>query len=117
ALWDIVQGASFVILPSEWYENNPLSVIESFAYGKPVIGSSIGGIPEIIRHGDTGFLFEPGNLAQLKVSLLLANELNGEDYGRMSRACRVFAEDHFQETRHYGELLSIYERLLNTNKN
>ena len=70
-LWNIVKNASFIIIPSEWYENNPLSIIESYAYGKPVIGSRIGGIPEILKHDKTGYLFNHGKEADLKKVLLV----------------------------------------------
>ena len=60
-LSELIRHASFVIVPSEWYENNPLTILEAYSQGKPVIGSAIGGIPEIIDEGKTGFLFEAGN--------------------------------------------------------
>ena len=41
----------YIIVPSEWYENNPMTVLEAFAYGRPVIGADIGGIPEIVIDG------------------------------------------------------------------
>ena len=44
-LADLYRNAAFVVVPSEWYENAPMSILESFAYGKPVIGTRIGGIP------------------------------------------------------------------------
>ena len=63
-LTDIVGNARAVILPSEWYENCPFSVMESQMYGTPVIGADIGGIPELIQEGKTGELFESGNVEQ-----------------------------------------------------
>jgi len=84
-----------VVAPSEWYENNPNSILESFALGRPIIGSRIGRIPELVespvhargdetlqtalslgvKDGETGLLFEPGNVADLraKIEYLLAN--------------------------------------------
>lgn len=52
---------SYSIIPSICYENFPFSIIESFNYAVPVIGSKIGGIPEIITNNYNGFLFEPGD--------------------------------------------------------
>ena len=49
ALHEAVRSARAVVLPSEWYENAPMSVLEAYALGKPVIGARIGGIPELIR--------------------------------------------------------------------
>lgn len=62
----LVQEAQFSIYPSEWYENCPFSVIESQMYLTPVIGSNMGGIPELIREGETGELFEAGNVDELE---------------------------------------------------
>ena len=58
----LIQNCRFVIVPSEWYDNSPLVIYESFAYGKPVIGARMGGIPELIDHNENGFHFEAGNV-------------------------------------------------------
>lgn len=60
-LYKVIAGADFSICPSECYENCPFSVMESIAYGTPVLGADIGGIPELIRVGETGELFKSGN--------------------------------------------------------
>lgn len=58
ALWAEVEEARAVVLPSEWYENGPMSVIEAFVRGRPLIGARIGGIPELIVEDQTGWSFE-----------------------------------------------------------
>lgn len=62
----IIEGAKFMVLPSEWSENNPLTVIESQSLGTPVLGARIGGIPELIEDGINGMTFESGNMEDLK---------------------------------------------------
>ncbi len=62
---DIAGKARFMVIPSEWYENNPLSVIESLCLGTPVLGARIGGIPELIEEGRNGLVFESGNREDL----------------------------------------------------
>lgn len=62
----IIEGAKFMVLPSEWSENNPLTVIESQSLGTPVLGARIGGIPELIEEGVNGMTFESGNVEDLK---------------------------------------------------
>lgn len=64
-LYKVIGEARFVVVPSIWYENCPFTVIESQCLGTPVIGSSLGGIPELIEVGKTGELFEAGNVEQL----------------------------------------------------
>ena len=65
-LKELVSKALFSIYPSQWYENCPFSVMESQMYMTPVLGADIGGIPELIKDGVTGELFESGNAVQLK---------------------------------------------------
>ncbi|MBX6361783.1 MAG: glycosyltransferase family 4 protein [Acidobacterium ailaaui] len=59
----------FTIVPSIWYEPLGMVVIESFSYGVPVIASNIGGIPEMIKEGENGLLFEPGNVNEIAEKL------------------------------------------------
>ena len=65
ALEKLIREAKFTVYPSEWYENCPFSVIESILYGTPVLGADIGGIPELIRPGENGELFQSGNKEEL----------------------------------------------------
>lgn len=65
----LIRKAKISVYPSQWYENCPFSVIESQMYGTPAIGSRIGGIPELIREGETGELFEAGNVQELEAVL------------------------------------------------
>ncbi|MTK64683.1 MAG: glycosyltransferase family 4 protein [Methanobacterium sp.] len=57
--------AGYLLLPSLWYENAPVAIVEAAAYGLGVIGSNIGGIPEFIEPGRTGLLFPPGDSTAL----------------------------------------------------
>jgi glycosyltransferase involved in cell wall biosynthesis len=87
-----VQKGMFAVLPSEWYENNPLMVIEAFALGKPVIGSRIGGIQELVEYSKTGLTFEPGNSVELKGKILwLLNPPTTNRNGKSQTVCRIAA--------------------------
>ena len=68
-LKELISKAMCSVYPSEWYENCPFSVIESQMYGTPVIGSRMGGIPELIQENKTGFMFEAGNADDLEKKL------------------------------------------------
>ena len=61
----LLSHADHLLIPSLWYENAPVAVVEAAAYGIGVIGSRIGGIPELVTQGKTGLLFEPGDVAGL----------------------------------------------------
>ena len=65
ALETLIVGARFVVVPSECYENCPLTILESQVHGVPVLAADIGGIPELVRDGETGELFESGNAHEL----------------------------------------------------
>ncbi len=101
-----VGACMFTVLASECYENNPRSVIESFALGKPVIGSRIGGIPELVAEG-RGFCFRAGDARQLRERI---QELAGDpDAMRaMGRNARQYVETHLDQDTFYGKLMDVY---------
>ncbi len=110
-LYREVMESMAVVLPSEWYENYPVSVMETLVLGKPVIGSRIGGIPEMVKDHETGLTFESGNSADLseKLRQLLDNPSRAAEMGRNAR---MFAEKEFDIENHYAKLMEIYERAL-----
>ena len=76
ALEMLIRQARFTVCPSECYENCPFSVMESQMYGTPVLGANIGGIPELIRVGETGELFESGNIQEIGAAIF---NMEGKD--------------------------------------
>lgn len=111
-LWNLVTNSSFVVVPSEWYENNPLTIIEAYSLGKPVIGAQIGGIPEIIVDKKTGFLFKSCDVNSLYEVLLKAIQINDEEYDNMSNYALGFAKSNFSDEIHYKKLISIYNDVI-----
>jgi glycosyltransferase involved in cell wall biosynthesis len=105
------KGAAVVVVPSEWHENSPLSILEAMAYGKPIVASRIGGIPELVKEGTTGLLFEPKSISQLSSSIetLLKNPDLRAEFGRNARKI-VEAEYSFQT--HGSALFSLYGSLV-----
>lgn len=83
---DLISQAKASIYPSIWYENCPLSVMESISLGTPVIGSNIGGIPELIDDSKNGLLFEAGNVKDLKDKICTL-EKNSETVEAMALEC------------------------------
>ena len=80
----LIAKAKCSVYPSEWYENCPFSVMESQLYFTPVVASRMGGIPELIRDGETGLMFEAGNADDLesKLRYLLFEEGVAEQYSQ-----------------------------------
>ena len=111
-LIQLIQNAYFVIVPSEWYENNPMTIIESYHLGVPVIGANIGGISEIIQSRETGFIFESKNELSLKNKILEANSISTNKYEKMVRSCKNYAEQNFSSESNYTYLMKIFENNL-----
>ncbi len=107
ALTALIAGARLSVYPSEWYENCPLSVMESQLLGTPVLGADIGGIPELIDTGSrpTGALFPPGDADALTLSLRTL----WDDPARTGAMARICAERRFDTADEYVEkLMKIY---------
>ncbi len=110
-LQDEIKKSMFVVLPSEWYENNPYSIIEAFALGKPAIGSNIGGIPELIIDDLTGYTFTPGDSNSLKEKINIL--LNKKSLiSRMGKNAREFVEKELNTEKYYLRLIEYYKKLL-----
>lgn len=106
--WDEIKEiegrARFTVIPSEWYENNPLSVIEAECIGTPVLGARIGGIPELIDEGVSGMIFESGNAADLaeKIKAMYNTDF---DY----KAIAYTAMRRYNAESYYEEIMKIYK--------
>jgi glycosyltransferase involved in cell wall biosynthesis len=85
AVEDLYRQGKFFVLPS-LSEGLPQVILEAMSYGLPVISTRVGGIPDVIEHGKTGFLVEPGNSEELRkhIEILLSDEAICE---RMSERC------------------------------
>jgi len=112
ALEASIRGARAVVVPSQWYENAPLSVLEAMAYGKPVIGARIGGIPEMVEEGRTGLLFEAGDVDALREALDRLLTMSDAAVAEMGRAARRRVEEHYTAEEHYERLMAVYERAI-----
>jgi glycosyltransferase involved in cell wall biosynthesis len=112
ALKDAVRSARAVVLPSEWYENAPISILESYALGKPVVGARIGGIPELIREHETGLQFESGNANSLADAMVAIKRLDAQAIGNMGREGRRWVEAEFTPEMYRARTLDVYQELL-----
>ncbi len=111
ALRSAVSSARAVVVPSEWYENAPISVMEASALGRPVIGADIGGIPELIRAGETGLVFTSGNVESLVDVLAQVERTPPSDLARMGRAGREWMRAEFSPTRYRDRMMTLYGEL------
>jgi glycosyltransferase involved in cell wall biosynthesis len=111
ALRDAVSSARAVVLPSEWYENAPMSVLEAYALGKPVIGARIGGIPELIQENDSGITFESGNRTSLATALSEMASKPDTEIERIGRCGRQWVEVAFCRDVYQKNVLDVYREI------
>lgn len=111
ALQHIVQRAKCIVLPSEWYENGPYTVMEAMAQGKPVIVSSNGGLPEIVENGVTGYIAKPKDCASLAECMQRMAGLSKEDYRSMGEKAVQNAKRDFDADQYLKKLLQYYEQV------
>lgn len=99
----ILSKAKFLVLPSEWYENNPLSIIEALCAGVPIVGANIGGIPELIDE-TSGVVFESGNEEDLQRAITLIMQSDKYNYAQIAET----SQDRFSFETHFKQLQKLY---------
>ena len=107
----LIREARAVVLPSEWYENAPMSVLESFALGTPVVGARIGGIPEMVVEGETGWTFESRNTDDLAALLSRLVAMPAENIAQAGRAARNHVVHNFNRAGYLQATLAMYAEL------
>ena len=110
-VFDLMQNARFLVFPSESYEGFPLTLVESFATGLPVIASRLGAMAEVVEHGRTGLLFEPGNAEDLAAQVAWA-WTHPQEMDEMGREARREYEHKYTAERNYMQLMDIYRQVL-----
>ena len=105
---DLVNKSKCLVVPSKWYENNPFNIIEALCMGTPVVGSLIGGIPELIENTQNGFLCTPNSVSELQSNITncMDSFTKEEQYKNIAtNACNLFSKEKF-----YSKLIQIYEQ-------
>lgn len=107
-LFNEIRSSAFLVIPSEWYENNPRTVIEAFALGKPVLGARMGGIPELVHDWETGLTYSSGDEQELreKIHILLDYP---EAIKEMGRNGRKMVENELNPDLYYQRLIEVYQ--------
>ena len=115
ALQTYVERASLAIASSRWRENMPYSIVEAFAAGTPVVGTRIGGIPELVADGVTGFACEPGDVATMADAMVRGAEtfLDAPVYVRMQESCRAYVRENCSRDKFMDQLVELYEEAVN----
>ena len=111
-----IDDSRFAILPSIWYDNCPYSVLETLTQGKAILGSNIGGIPELVKDKFSGLVFKFNDINDLADKL---DEMfkNDELIEKLSNNARKQALEEYSKDVYYDKLMNIYNKLLVGEKN
>lgn len=105
----IVKGAAAFVFPSQWYEGLPMTIIEAFACGVPVIGSKLGAAATVIEDGKTGVHFTPGDADDLAAKV---NQFWQTRSAEMGANARHEFEARYTAASNYDQLMAIYEGVI-----
>ena len=107
-LRNYIRKCRFSVVPSVWYENCPYSIIETQVIGKPIIGSNIAGIPEMVVDKHSGFIYKFDDIDDLanKMKILFSNKKLAQEYGENARRDALIEYD---SEKYYDEIIRLYE--------
>lgn len=108
---ETLKGARFLVMPSICYETFGLTIVEAFSLAKPVIASNLGAMADLVDDGVAGYLFEPGNAADLanKVRKLWSDP---QDCPALGQNARKEYEEKYTPEKNYEMLMGIYEKVV-----
>ena len=108
---EYINNSIALIIPSEWYENQPMSIIEAFACGKSVIGCATGGIPEMVINDYNGFIFNMGNIDELKTNIVNLGRKTDKQK-TLGQNAYDFALKNYNADKHINCLTKLFTDLL-----
>lgn len=114
-IYERMRSASYLVMPSGWYENFPRTLVEAFANGLPVIASDLGALAELVDHGRTGLRFKAGSALDLARHMAWA-EVFPARLRTMGENARAEYEAKFTPTKNYEQLMGIYEDAIATTR-
>lgn len=112
ALEEIIAQSRAIIVPSEWYEGCPYTIMEALAKGKPIIVSKLGGLLELLEDKVNGYSFQPGNSDDLLEKINLLMNLTDEEYQQMCDAAMDIVRKKCSIDDYTNKLLRQYEIIL-----
>lgn len=107
---EYVRKARFIVVPSVWYENCPYSVLETLVMGKPIIGSNLGGIPELVKDNENGLIYKYNDIKELedKMQELFDNKEKAMQLGKMAKEN---AKKDFSKESYYNKIMDVYKEV------
>lgn len=111
----LMQDARLLVFPSVCYENMSVSLVEAMATGLPAVASGHGSMASMIQHGQTGWLFEPGNPEALRRQVQEVWD-SPAVLRQVGQSARMEYLQKYTPERNYEQLISIYERAIELRK-
>lgn len=111
---ECIRKSAFVILPSVWNDNCPYSIIETLSIGKPVIGTNMGGIPELVINNVNGLICRSNDVDDLKEKMHILFE-NDEFLEELGKNAKAMAKINYSKETYYNKLMKIYKEVLGEN--
>lgn len=108
-LESIVEKSKCVVVPSEWYENGPYSVVEAMAKGRPIIASDLGGLKELVEEGSTGYIFKATDVDELADKIDMLINLSDEEYTKLCKNSLEFAKREFDPISYANWIVENYK--------
>jgi glycosyltransferase involved in cell wall biosynthesis len=108
--WQLLRNSLCLVVPSEWYENFPVTVLEAFMAAKPVVASRMGGLPYIVEEGQSGLLFEAGKASELaqRIQSLVDDPAGAV---RMGACGRRLSETKYGPEQGYSNLMKVFSQV------
>jgi len=110
-LQQLIKESTCIVLPSLWYENQPYSILEAFAKGKPIIASDLGGMKELIGDSERGILVPPGDVQALAEAMQWMKNHPAEVKEIGKEAYEYVRLEHSPEY-HYTKTITLYKKLI-----
>ncbi len=114
-VFDLLNNCAALVFPSMWYEGMPLTIIEAFACGVPVIASRLGAMESMISDGYNGLHFDAGNEQDLKAHLDQWQSFDETQQAVYKKNARLTYEEYYTPEKNFKQLLKIYEKVIAEN--
>lgn len=111
-LLSVLAGARAVVVPSIWHENFPYVIFQAFAAGKPVLGTDRGGIPELVKNGKRGWIYDADDIGGLAEKLKYISIFDDTKLKSMGNSARSYVKENYNDKKIYKDLCDIYEGVL-----
>lgn len=108
---ELMKGAEFLVFPSQWFEGFPMTIVEAYAVGLPIVATDLGSIASLIKPGRTGLHFAPGNPADLSKQARSMFE-NPDLTAEMRAAARLEYEQNYTAEKNLEQLLGVYRSVI-----